>query len=427
MPPTQNLFLQTAVISLNVIGLWDAYLVLRQRRAYRAKEMPSYFRKDITDEEFAKAQAYEGERSTLSLLQHVKGLVVSNVSIFLRLPARLYYFIAQRSCLLPGSFLHNYATAVAGELISTLIDIPFSYYENFHVEERHGLNKMTKTEFVKDIVKKLFLHVTLLYPLQIKLIQYVVQHFGARFPLYLFSGMSVMLVFFLLALPTVIQPLFNRFTPLDPASSLHKKIEHLSNELSFPLKKVFVVDGSRRSHHSNAYFYGFGSYKRIVLYDTILEQLKDDDESIIAVLCHELGHWQHNHIYVNLAVALSQLLLISYGARLVLFDKRVYEAFGFHEADPVIGLNIFADIIYGPLSTFIGYGFCYISRRHEFQADRFAVTHNHGEGMKKALLVITKENRVSLTPDPLYSALHFTHPPVLERLQAIDAQLQKRQ
>ncbi|KAG5475239.1 hypothetical protein LSCM1_03350 [Leishmania martiniquensis] len=427
MPPSQNLFLQTAVISLNVIGLWDAYLMLRQRRAYRTKEMPSYFRNDITDDEFTKAQEYEGERCTLGLLQHVKGLILSNVSILLRLPARLYYLIAQHRNFPSGSFSHNYATAVAGELISTLIDIPFSYYENFYVEEEHGLNKMTKTEFGKDIIKKLFLHVTLLYPLQIKLIQYVVQTFGARFPLYLFSGMSVMLVFFLLALPTVIQPMFNKFTPLDRESPLYQKIEHLSEELSFPLKKVFVVDGSRRSHHSNAYFYGFGSYKRIVLYDTILEQLKDDDESIIAVLCHELGHWHHNHIYINLAMALSQLLLISYGARLVLFNQRIYEEFGFHEMDPVIGLNIFADVIYGPLSTFIGYGFCYLSRRHEFEADRFAVTHNHGEGLKEALLVITKENRASLTPDPLYSALHFTHPPVYERLQAIDAKLKKRE
>ncbi|CAG9576605.1 putative CAAX prenyl protease 1 [Leishmania major strain Friedlin] len=427
MSSSPNLFLRAAVVSLNVIGMWDAYLVLRQRRANQTKEMPSYFRKDITDEEFAKAKEYESEKSTFSFLQHLKGLVLTNMGIFLRLPALLYYLVAQRASLSTGSFSHNYAAAVAGELISVVLDIPFSYYENFHIEDRHGLNEMTKTEFVKDIVKTLLLRVTLLYPMQIKLIQFVVQRFGERFPLYLFFGMSVMLVVFLLAMPTVIQPLFNKFTPLDAESPLYKKIELLSKEMSFPLKKVFVVDGSRRSHHSNAYFYGFGSNKRIVLYDTILEQLKDDDEPIIAVLCHELGHWKHNHIYVNLAMALGQLMLISYGARLVVFDKRVYEALGFREVDPVVGLNIFAEMFYEPLSTFIGYGFCYVSRRHEFQADRFAVTHHHGEGMKKALLVISKENRASLTPDPLYSALHYTHPPVLERLQAIDAELKKRE
>ncbi|GET89647.1 caax prenyl protease 1, putative [Leishmania tarentolae] len=421
-----NLFLQTAVVSLNAIGFWDAYLLLRQRRAHQTKEMPSYFRKNISDEEFAESQAYQGDKGTFGLFQHLKELVIANVSIFLRLPATLYYFVARRTSLTTGSFSHNYAVAVTGDLISVVLDIPFSYYQNFHIEERHGFNRMTKTEFIKDILKTLLLRVTLYYPLQIKLIQIVVQRFGERFPLYFFLGTTVMSALFLLAMPTIILPLFNKFTPLDTESSLYKKIEQLSKKLGFPLKKVFVVDGSRRSHHSNAYFYGFGSNKRIVLYDTLLEQMKDDDEPIIAVLCHELGHWKHGHMYVSIALALGQLMLISYGARMIVFDKNIYEAFGFHEMDPVVGLNIFDEMVYRPLSTVLGYIFVRISRRNEFQADRFAVAQGHIESMKKALLVTTKENRSSLTPDPLYSAFYYTHPPMLERLQAIDAELKKR-
>ncbi|CAM45282.2 putative CAAX prenyl protease 1 [Leishmania braziliensis MHOM/BR/75/M2904] len=422
-----NLFLGTTLISLNAISVWDAYLVLRQRRANEAKGMPLYFKKYITDEEFAKSKAYASERGTFSFLQHVKGLVMRNVSILLRLPARLYYLAMQSTGFSAGSFSHNYAAAVVEDVIFTVLDIPFSYYENFYIEKRHGFNKMTKTEFVKDILKSLFLRVTLLYPMQIALIQFVVRRFGERFPLYLFSGMSVILVIFLLAMPTLIQPLFNKFTPLDTEMLLYKKIAQLSTELGFPLKKVFVVDGSRRSHHSNAYFYGFGNNKRIVLYDTILEQLKDDDESIIGVLCHELGHWKHSHMYMITALILGQLMLVSYGARLVLFDKRVYEAFGFGEMDPVVGLSIFLEPFYRTLSTLFGYGFCSISRRIEFQADRFAVKHNHGESLKRALLVMAKENRTGLTSDPLYSALHYTHPPLLERLQAVDAELKKQE
>ncbi|KAK7198531.1 CAAX prenyl protease 1 [Novymonas esmeraldas] len=425
MPIAPNAFLRAATISLNVIGVWDAYVVLRQHRTYRLTDVPQYFRKDVTDEEFAKTQAYESESSAFDIFQHVKGLVMSNASILLRLPARLYYAVAQRTGLTPGSFSHNYAAAVVGDVIYTVLETPFSYYKTFYIEERHGFNKTTKMEFAKDIVKSLLLRTTLLYPLQIKLIQFVVRRFGERFPLYLFGGMSAMLVLFLLAMPTIIQPLFNKFTPLDAASPLYQKIEHLSNTLGFPLKKVFVVDGSRRSHHSNAYYYGFGGNKRIVLYDTILEQLKDDDAPIIGVLCHELGHWYHSHMYVNFAMVLGQLMLISYGARLLLFDKSLYESFGFRETDPVVGLNLFTEIFYTPLSTFIEYGFCCVSRRNEFEADRFAVRHGHAEDLKRALLVITKENRSSLTTDPLYSALHHTHPPLLERLQAIDAEMKK--
>ncbi|KAG5501358.1 hypothetical protein JKF63_03170 [Porcisia hertigi] len=420
-----NPFLQTAVISVNVIGLWDAYLLLRQRRALKTKEIPPYFTNSYTDEEFSQTQAYGVECSTFSLFQQAKSLVTGNLSIFLRLSSRLYYLVSQCTGLTAGSFSHNYTVAVIGDLVSTTLDIPFSYYDNFHREKRYGFNTMTKTEFVKDIVKSLLLRAAFLYPVSIKLVQFVVQRFGERFPLYLFSGMSVMLLFFLLAMPTVIQPLFNKYTPLDPESSTYKKILQLCEKLNFPVKSVLVVDGSRRSHHSNAYFYGFGR-KHIVLYDTLLEQLKGDDEGLLAVLCHELGHWKHNHMYVNIAVTLGQLMLFCYGARLVIFNKLSYEAFGFREVDPVMGISIFAEVFYTPVDMLIRYAFCYISRRNEFQADRFAVTMGYCESLKRGLLKIMKENRGSLTSDPLYSAFHHTHPPVLERLQAIDEELKKQ-
>lgn len=420
-------FLQAAAISMNAIGLWDAYLLFRQRRSFGTKTIPSYFAGRIDETDFAKAQAYGHDTTSFSLLEHVKDLFLGNAMLLLKVPARLYYYVANRTGLSVGSFAHNYATSIASDVISTVLEIPFSYYNTFYLEERHDFNKTTKAEFFKDIVKSFLLRATLLYPVQIALVQFVVRRFGERFPIYFFGGMSVVLFVFLLIFPTLIQPLFNTFTPLDSQSPLYKKIEALSASVHFPFKKVLVVDGSRRSHHSNAYFTGFGKNKRIVLYDTMLEQMKDDDDQILAVLCHEMGHWSHGHMYINIGIGLLQLFGISYGAGAVVFNRGIYEAFGFHNTDPVIGINLFLEVFYRPLSTLVGYAFCYVSRRNEFEADRFAISKGYGEQMKKALLVMTKENKGSITPDPLYSATTYTHPPMLERLQAIDAAMKKQQ
>ncbi|KPA73557.1 putative mitochondrial CAAX prenyl protease 1, putative,metallo-peptidase, Clan M-, Family M48 [Leptomonas pyrrhocoris] len=419
-------FLQAATISTNAIGFWDAYLLFRQRRSYNTTEIPAYFKEKVTEEEFDKAQAYGRDSTSFSLLEHVKGLVLSNVELLLRVPARFYYYVAKRTGLTVGSFAHNYTCAVAADVVSIVLDTPFSYYDTFYLEERHGFNKTTKMEFVKDIIKSFLLRIILLYPVQTALIQFVVRQFGERFPIYFFGGMTVLMFTFMVIYPNFIMPLFNKFTPIDKESPLKKKIETLCATVHFPLKKVFVVDGSRRSHHSNAYFYGFGKNKCIVLYDTLLEQMKESDEPILAVLCHELGHWKHWHMYINLSIALAQLLGISYGAGAAVFNPRVYEAFGFHHTDPVVGMYLFLEVFFQPISALMGHVSCYISRQHEFQADRFAVSQGYGGPMKKALLVMTKENKSAITPDPLYSAMTYTHPPMLERLEALDVEMKKQ-
>lgn len=425
MSPTVP-FLQAAAISINTIGLWDGYLLWRQRRSYNTKEIPKYFEGKITEEEFAKAQVYGHDRASFSLLTHIKDLALGNAKLLLKFPARLYYFVAKCTGLAVGSFAHDYSCAIATDVIATFLELPFSYYETFYLEDRHGFNKTTKLEFFKDIIKSFVLRITLMYPIQVALIQFVVRKFGARFPMYLFGGMTVVLFVFMLIYPTFIQPLFNKFTPLDKESTLHKKIEALCATVQFPLKKIFVVDGSRRSHHSNAYFYGFGKNRRIVLYDTLLEQMKESDETILAVLCHELGHWKHGHMYTMMSITLGQLFAISYGAGAVVFNRSVYEAFGFSHTDPVIGVELFLEVFFQPVSAMLGHAFCYLSRCFEFQADRFAVSQGYGESMKKSLLIMTKENKSSITPDPLYSAMTYTHPPMLERLQAIDTEMKKQ-
>ncbi|KPI85191.1 CAAX prenyl protease 1 putative metallo-peptidase Clan M- Family M48 [Leptomonas seymouri] len=424
--PSSIHFLLAATLSTNIIGLWDAYLLFRQRRAFNTKDIPAYFKETMTKEEFDAAQAYSRDSASYSLLVHLKDLVLGNAHLLLRIPARLYYCAARFTGLPVGSFAHNYASLVATDVIATALEVPFSYYDSFYLEERHGFNKMTKMEFAKDIVKSFLLRITLYYPIHIALIQFVVRRFGERFPIYLFGGMTALVFAFTLIYPTFIQPLFNTFTPLDKETPLNKKIESLCAAVHFPLKKIYVMDGSCRSHHSNAYFYGIGRNKRIVLYDTLLEQMKGSDEPILAVLCHEIGHWKHGHIFINIGISLAHLFSSCYGAGAVLFNKRFYESFGFHNTDPVIGVSLFLLVFLEPISKVIGHICCYISRKHEFQADRFAVSQGYGEPMKKALLIMTKENKSSITPDPLYSTMTYTHPPMLERLEALDAEIKKQ-
>lgn len=420
-------FYKSAIITSNVIGVWDMYLIWRQRASYQNRALPPEFKDTYTTEEFNQAQEYGEERTSFSLVEHVKDMVLSNISLVCKIPAKIYYFVSGRTGVNVGSFKHNLLFSVATDIISTLLGLPFAYYNTFVVEKNHGFNKTTVKEFVKDEIKSFLLRVLLLYPIQTGLIQYVVYRFGERFPAYFFAGTSAFLLAFMFIYPTFIQPLFNKYTPLDENSELYVKIKKLAESVQFPLTKVFVCDGSRRSAHSNAYMYGFWKNKRIVLYDTIIDQMKDDDEQIIAVLCHELGHWKKSHIAIGMCLTLGQLLAISYGAKAVIFNPALYEQFGFHEVNAVIGFEIFSQVFLQPMSTVMGYAFSFVSRQLEFQADRFSVSNGYGKAMYKALLTTAKENKSGLQPDWLFSALNYSHPPLLERLKAIEAEDKKTQ
>jgi STE24 endopeptidase len=219
--------------------------------------------------------------------------------------------------------------------------------------------------------------------------------------------------------PVLIMPLFNKFDPL-PDGSLKNKVVDLAAQLRFPLTKIFVVDGSRRSSHSNAYMYGFFNNKRIVLYDTLLKQM--DEEKILAVLCHEFGHWHHGHTLKFLVAGLAQLFTFCYGAKHSLFNEQLFSDFGFRAGDlsPMVGLQLFTVVFYEPLSLVLEYLMSMLSRRFEFQADQFAVDMGYGEQLIAGLCIMQDENKASITPDWLYAALHYSHPPLVERLAALE-------
>jgi STE24 endopeptidase len=318
--------------------------------------------------------------------------------------------------------------------ISLLLGLPWSLYKTFSLEAKHGFNKTTMRTFITDTIKSIVLGAVFTPPI-IAGVAYVLEKSGPNVALQLWAFLLALSIFMLSIYP-LIQKLFNKFTPLEPGK-LRSEIEGLAASLKFPLKKLFVIDGSKRSAHSNAYFFGFFKSKRIVLFDTLLEQC--NNKQIVAVLSHELGHWWHQHTWILFIIGQLQML-----AQLQLFtlfrnDTRLYTDFGFatrstsytttnggvFPPSSFVALVLFGYLT-GPLDEVLSFFMNMISRKFEYQADAFAVSLNYGKPLKEALVVLNKENRGPPNVDPLYAMYNFSHPSLIERLDAIGAEMKKK-
>lgn len=243
---------------------------------------------------------------------------------------------------------------------------------------------------------------------------------GKNFYIYVWAFMFFFSVFMMTIVPVFIMPLFNKYEPL-PDGELKTRIYELADKLNYPLKKLFVVDGSKRSSHSNAYMYGFGSNKRIVLFDTLMEQVSDDE--ILAILGHELGHWKLGHTLTNFCVT-----QVYFGAAFYFFSQcytaiELYAAFGFDNLSgsipTVIALMLFFQTLWAPVDKILSFLLTTFSRRCEFQADEFSVKLEMSQMLQSGLCKIHLENLGAMCPDPWYSMYHYSHPPLVERLGAM--------
>ena len=301
-------------------------------------------------------------------------------------------------------------------VIMTLLDLPFSLYHTFVIEERFGFNRSTPGVFVTDLLKNAALLVIIGGPL-IALALWIMEASGGLWWLYVWLvWMGFTLVMFW-AYPAVIAPLFNKFSPLDN-ENLKERIQALMDKCGFRSKGIFVMDGSKRSGHGNAYFTGFGSNKRIVFFDTLLDSL--DPPEIEAVLAHELGHFKLKHIQKRLlstfALSLAALALLGWLAGETWF----YQGLGVSQQSPWMALMLF--MLAMPVFTFFLQPLMsLLSRKHEFEADAYAVQQSSGTDLIHALVKMYRENASTLTPDPLYSAFHDSHPPAPVRISHISA------
>ncbi|MCY4361171.1 MAG: M48 family metallopeptidase [Gammaproteobacteria bacterium] len=305
---------------------------------------------------------------------------------------------------------------IAVVLISSLLDLPLSLYRTFRLEQRFGFNKMNLKLYITDLLKNALLMVVIGTPL-IMLVLWFMDNSGAWWWLYVWLtwfGTNLVMVW---AYPAVIAPLFNKFRPLDNAE-LSTRIAALLDRNGFTSNGIFVMDGSTRSTHGNAYFTGLGANKRIVFFDTLIDELSYDE--IEAVLAHELGHFKCGHIRKRLAI-LGVTFLIGFAILGVLLGVPwFYAGLGVSEPSAYMALTLF--VLVAPAFTFFLQPlFSSMSRKHEFEADDFATAQVRSGSLINALVKLYKENANTLTPDPLYSAFHDSHPPAPIRVAHLSA------
>ena len=300
-------------------------------------------------------------------------------------------------------------------LASDIINLPFSWYDTFVIERRYDFNTMTIRTFITDHLKTWFIAVIIGAP-ALGLITWIYYKTGDYFWLYAWTVITLFSVFINFFYSELIVPLFNKQTPLEKGV-LRDKIESFAEKAGFKLKNIFVIDGSKRSTKANAYFSGFGSKKRIVLYDTLLKDLEEDE--IVAVLAHEVGHYKKKHVLRNLisSVMLTGFMLFLFS--LVAGSPGLSRALGADIPSFHLGLIVFG-ILYSPLSVLIGIISNIISRKNEFEADRFVKETYKPEMLAAALRKLSIKNLTNLLPHPVFVFFHYSHPPLLKRLEKLE-------
>ncbi|CAM9665580.1 unnamed protein product [Ascophyllum nodosum] len=434
----------------------ETYLDLRQHRKLHAKTPPSSLLSVLkrvdgdndglgavskVEDKFMASQSYGLDKSTFHFIESAFDLVQGLASNLWGLMPWLWdmseglvtkWGFGEWGGDIPTSLVFLGLTLI----IQTLVGLPFSLYSTFVVEERHGFNKQTLGLFFVDKVmtddeaphqsrsacsihvKGILLTVAISCPALVCVLK-IIELGGRYFYVYVWAFMFLFSVVMLTIAPVLIMPLFNKYTPLEDGD-LKSGIEALAARVKFPLTKLFVVDGSKRSAHSNAYFYGFFKNKRIVLFDTLIKQA--DTTEIVSILGHELGHWQMSHTLQNFAITQTYLLAsFSAFALATELGKDLRLSFGFSTSAPLITLYLFFAVMWAPVDHLLGVLMNMLSRRNEFQADAYAVKLGYSKGLQSGLVKLQLENLGNMNPDPWYSAFHYSHPPLVERLQAMGA------
>ena len=329
----------------------------------------------------------------------------------------------------PRPLLQPLALLVVFAAINALIELPVSLYQTFVIEERFGFNKMTLRLWLGDLLKSTLVSFVIGVPLA-ALVLWLMQATGSLWWLWtwaLWMGFSLLM---LVIYPTVIAPLFNKFQPLQD-ESLTERVTQLMARCGFAAKGLFVMDGSRRSAHANAYFTGFGAAKRVVFFDTLLQQLTPPE--VEAVLAHELGHFKHKHIIKRIAglfaASLAGLALLGWLSQQAWFyaglgvAPNLPPAMGGAVPNHALALLLFMLAV--PLFTFfLSPLMAQLSRKHEFEADAYAASQANAQDLSNALVKLYKDNASTLTPDPLYVRFYYSHPPASERIARMGAQVQ---
>ncbi|KAL0948416.1 hypothetical protein HGRIS_010997 [Hohenbuehelia grisea] len=416
------------------VSLFEAYLLLRQYPLYSKTEPPAALAQHFSKDEFLKSQKYGKDKAKFSLFSGLYKQIID--SAFLHYGLYAWSWTAAGKITAKLGYGPEYEItqslffAFVLFLLSSLPSIPLSLYSTFVLEEKHGFNKTTPALFVTDLIKGWGVGIVLGAPFLAAFL-YIFQWAGTRFVPWLMGFMISFQLIMVILYPTVIQPLFNKLSPL-AQGDLRTRIEALASKLKFPLKHLYEIDGSKRSSHSNAYFFGLPWSKHIVIFDTLIQQSRP--EEVEAVLAHELGHWYYLH--PTKMMAISQLHVFSVLATFPAFMHAppLLRAFDFPKAiaarPPTIVAFLLFQMILTPVEAVVSILLNAVSRHFEWQADAFACElqdklqakemEDMGDRLGRALIQLHVKNLSTVWVDWLYSAYHHSHPTLTERLKGLE-------
>lgn len=407
---------------------WELYLSLRQYDVCKTTTgVPRELTGVMSDETFEKARLYSIDKQRFGMVKDAFTIVTSSVIIYYGVLAKVWA-VSDNINPYIGEVSISCIWLLIFNTFSTLVDLPFTIYYTFVLEAKFGFNKQTVKFFVLDRVKSFILSQVLVIPIS-SLVIVIVKYGGDWFFVWLWATIGVIALLLLTIYPSIIAPIFDKYTPL-PEGELRTQIETLAASLKFPLTQLYVVEGSKRSAHSNAYFYGLFKSKRIVLYDTLLKTPDSggcQNDEILAVLGHELGHWQFSHVTKNIIIMQINLFLMFAVFAYMFKTPTLYLAVGFPKGlQPVlVGLQVVVHYVMMPYNTLLSFLLTCLSRRFEFQADEFAIHLGKADPLQRALIQLNKDNLGFPIYDELYSAWHHSHPPLLERIAALEVKSKK--
>ena len=405
------------LLTTTLTRLWLGSRQVAHVQANRA-QVPAAFAADISLESHQKAADYSSAKTKLALTEVV---VQALLLLAFTLGGGLQWLDDVWRNILPNAEIMRGALVICSAmLISALVDIPFEHYKTFTVDEKFGFNKMTKAMFWSDLVKDSLVGLVLGAPILFAAL-WLMQGAGEYWWFYLWAVWSVYNIIMLAIYPTFIAPIRNKFTPLED-ESLKTRIEALLTKCGFKSQGLFVMDGSTRSSHGNAYFTGFGSSKRVVFFDTLLSRL--NTEEIEAVLAHELGHFKHHHVIKRIAMLFFMsfvgLALLGWLTNQTWF----YNGLGVSTPSNYMALMLF--LLVSPVFLFILRPImASYSRKNEFEADDYAAKHANAKHLVEALVKLYRDNASTLTPDPLHSAFYDSHPPASMRIAKLASYMAK--
>jgi len=402
------------LLAMVAIKFWLALRQVRHVSAH-AGSVPQQFAERVTIEAHRKAASYTIARQRLGMIETAVGAVLL---VALTLLGGVQAIADALAGWIGRGFLFQLLLVAAVAVVVSLVDLPFAWYRQFRIEQAFGFNRMTPALFIADLLKSLALAIVLGLPI-LALVLWLMQQAGSLWWLYAWFVWIGFNALVLILYPTLIAPLFNKFTPLQDGA-LAARIHALLERTGFSSRGVYVMDGSRRSSHGNAYFTGLGRAKRIVFFDTLVERLQPPE--IEAVLAHELGHFKLKHIAKRLAFSVVSSLVVLALLGWLVTQSWFYQGLGVMPAldarNDALALVLFFLVL--PVFTFVFAPIASrLSRRHEFEADAFAARHARASDLVAALVKLYQENASTLTPDPLHSAFYDSHPPAALRVQRL--------